>query len=129
MPAGAIRHFGEVMKNVREPCIHGYLTAQQHQALLAVKGFGHRRPVNAGDLAERLGIHHHSVVGLIDRLEAKALIRRRPNSDDRRQVLLELTPKVERLLTKLSAAHREELRGLGPLLQGLLRHFEKDSTR
>ena len=48
------------------------LTAQQHQALLAIKGFG-RSPITTGELAKRLAIRHHSAVGLIDRLVAKSL--------------------------------------------------------
>jgi DNA-binding MarR family transcriptional regulator len=100
------------------------LTAQQHQALLAMKGFGGDRPMTTGDLAERLGIRHHSAVGLINRLLSKSLVRRRTGSEDRRQVLLALTPKAETLLARLSAAHRDEIRRLAPLLQTLLTHFK-----
>ena len=100
------------------------LTAQQHQALLAIKGFGRDKPLTTGNLAERLGVRHHSAVGLIDRLLTKSLVRRRPGIEDRRQVLLTLTPKAEALLAGLSAAHRDELRRLAPLLQTLLKHFK-----
>ena len=96
------------------------LSAQQHQALLAMKGTGATTPVTAGLLAERLGIRHHSAVGLLDRLAEKNLIRRQRNSEDRRQVLILLTPKAERLLARLSAAHQRELRRVAPLLRGLL---------
>jgi DNA-binding MarR family transcriptional regulator len=101
------------------------LTAQQHQALLAVKGFGDAAAITTGALAERLGIRHHSAVGLVDRLVAKTLIRRRRDVEDRRQVLITLTPTAERLLAQLSAAHRGELRRLAPLLRRLLDHFER----
>jgi DNA-binding MarR family transcriptional regulator len=96
------------------------LSAQQHQALLAIKGAGTETAVTAGLLAERLGIRHHSAVGLLDRLAEKNLIRRRRNSNDRRQVLIRLTPKAERLLAWLSAAHQRELRRVAPLLRSLL---------
>lgn len=99
------------------------LTAQQHQALLAIKGFARRQHVTIGELAERLGIRHHSAVGLIDRLASNSLVNRRSGLDDRRKVLIELTPKAERLLAKLSVAHRDELKRLSPLLQILLGHF------
>jgi DNA-binding MarR family transcriptional regulator len=99
------------------------LTAQQHQALLAIRGFGGDKPMTPGDLAERLGVRHHSAVGLVDRLLAKSLVERRTGPEDRRQVLLTLTPKAETLLAGLSAAHRDELARLAPLLQTLLRHF------
>jgi len=100
------------------------LTAQQHQALLAIKGFGGGRPMTTGDLAEQLGVRHHSAVGLIDRLLSKSLVRRRMGLEDRRQVLLTLTPKAEALLAGLTAAHRDEIKRLAPLLQTLLKHFK-----
>lgn len=62
------------------------LTAQQHQALLAIKGHRGDEPLTIGVLAERLAIQPHSAVGLIDRLAAKGLIRRRPTASDRRQI-------------------------------------------
>jgi DNA-binding MarR family transcriptional regulator len=99
------------------------LTAQQHQALLAMKGFGDAGPFTIGELAERLGIRHNSAVGLVDRLLANSLIKRQSGADDRREVLLTLTPKADRLLARLSAAHHDELQRLAPLLQGLLKHF------
>ena len=100
------------------------LTAQQHQALLAIKGAGSREDLTTGALAERLGIRHHSAVGLVDRLETKGLVRRKPGSRDRRQVLLSLTRKAERELARLSLAHRNELQRLAPTLRMLLRHFD-----
>lgn len=103
------------------------LTAQQHQALLAIKG--HRGPASPtiGVLAERLGVQPHSAVGLLDRLAAKGLIRREESSEDRRQVCIELTPAAEKLLAGLSVVHRAELKRLAPLLHGLLRAFEEDT--
>ncbi len=99
------------------------LTAQQHQALLAIKGFGHK-PMTTGELAKRLSIRHHSAVGLIDRLVAKSLVKRLVGSDDRRQVLLALTPKSNALLAKLSEAHRRELKRLAPVFESVLAHFK-----
>lgn len=116
-----LRHFLIFSEDAAE---EAGLTAQQHQALLAIKGFGGDKPMTTGDLAERLGVRHHSAVGLIDRLLSKALVRRRSGLEDRRQVLLTLTPKAEALLAGLSAAHRDELRRLAPLLQTLLTHFK-----
>lgn len=103
------------------------LTAQQHQALLAIKGVTGRDGMTTGELAERLGIRHHSAVGLLDRLSARGLIRRRAGSEDRRQVLIDLTPKAARILATLSLAHRAELERLAPLLRVLLLHFRRGS--
>ena len=101
------------------------LTAQQHQALLAIKGASQSEP-SIGDLAERLAIKHHSAVGLIDRLVTNGLVERRSAPADKRQVLLQLTPKAEELLAELSYAHRAELRRLAPILKSFIEHFETE---
>lgn len=103
------------------------LTAQQHQALLAIRGFAGRDEMTTGELAERLDIRHHSAVGLIDRLAAKLLVTRRTDPDDRRKVLVGLTAQAETLLAGLSAAHRDELERLAPLLKLLLGHFAAEA--
>ncbi|MGH7094304.1 MAG: MarR family transcriptional regulator [Stellaceae bacterium] len=99
------------------------LTAQQHQALLAIKGHPGPAPLTTGALAERLAIRPHSAVGLIDRLAAKGLVRRLSGSVDRRQVLVELTGHAEDVLQSLTLAHRSEIEWLAPLLNDLLGHF------
>ena len=45
------------------------MTPQQHQALLAIKGFPGRDRVTIGELAERLQLEPQKVAGLIRRLE------------------------------------------------------------
>ena len=47
------------------------LTPQQHQALLAIKGFAGRDAASIGDVARFLLIRHHTAVGLMDRIEAR----------------------------------------------------------
>ena len=96
------------------------LTPQQHQALLAIKGFPGRAQVTVGELAERLQLRHHSTVELLDRLVNLKLARRQKSARDRRQVLVGLAPRGERLLEELSSAHKEQLRRLGPKLSALL---------
>jgi DNA-binding MarR family transcriptional regulator len=102
------------------------LRPQQHQALLAIKGTPGQQ-VTIGILAERLGIRHNSAVELIDRLIMNGLVARRQNPSDRREVLVDLTNRAERILAKLSLAHRNEIRKLAPLLMGLLARFESGS--
>src|SRR5215831_1985457 len=96
------------------------ITPQQHQAMLAIKGFPGRDIITIGELAERLQIKHHSAVGLVDRLTAEKYIRRLTDPQDRRQVHLKLTARGEEILKKLSATHREELRRMGPQINQLL---------
>ncbi len=96
------------------------LTPQQHQALLAIKGFPGREKITIGELAERLQIRHHSAVGLADRLESQKLIERSPGTDDRRKVYISVTPHGDFIIEKLSALHHEELLRLTPQLRSLL---------
>jgi DNA-binding MarR family transcriptional regulator len=96
------------------------LTARQHQALLAIRGYPGRERVSVSELAERLLIRHHSAVELIDRLSRLGMIVRSSDSADRRRVHVALTPKARRKLTTLSAAHIDELRRLGSALPPLL---------
>jgi DNA-binding MarR family transcriptional regulator len=96
------------------------LTPQQHQALLAIKGFPGRDHVSVGELAERLLLRHHSAVELANRLVRRGLVRRSPSAGDRRCVELRLTARGDRLIERLSAVHLRELRDLGPGLHKLL---------
>ena len=96
------------------------LTPQQHQALLAIKGFPGRDHVTVGELAERLQLRHHSTVGLIDRLVADNLAERAPSTQDRRQVFVQLTRHGEKVLESLASAHRQELKRTGLQLKHLL---------
>ena len=93
---------------------------QQHQLLLAVKGLpeGTRPTVTA--LSHRLCLKHHSTVELINRLEQRHAIIRRPSPQDRREVLIELTPFGEEILGKLSVLHWQELQSLAPALSTAL---------
>jgi DNA-binding MarR family transcriptional regulator len=99
------------------------LTPQQHQALLAIKGFPEHKLVTIGGLAERLQIRHHSAVGLVDRLVSRNFVVRKHAVADRRQVCLALTARGQRVLEKLSAAHKEQLRRVGPQIESLLKRL------
>ena len=96
------------------------LTPQQHQAILAIKGFPGREQITIGELAERLQIRHHSAVGLVDRLVAERYVRRVPAREDRRQVRLGLTSRGKAVLERLSAVHHEQLQRMGPQIHQLL---------
>jgi DNA-binding MarR family transcriptional regulator len=100
------------------------LTTQQHQTLLAIKGYPKREKVTIGELAERLQIKHHSVVGLANRLVSEGYIARIPSPQDQRQVFLQLTRRGQNILTRLSMVHKEELKNLTPKLLSLLKHLQ-----
>jgi DNA-binding MarR family transcriptional regulator len=55
------------------------------------------RPIPMGQLAETLSCDASNVTGLVDRLESRGLVRRRPSVRDRRIKVLVLTPTGVRL--------------------------------
>jgi DNA-binding MarR family transcriptional regulator len=98
----------------------------QYQMMLAIKGMpaGVRPLIRA--LADQMQIRHHSAVEMINRLEAGGFVRRTRAEKDRREVLLVLTPKGEKVLSELALHHREELRSAGPELVAALRRVMRD---
>ncbi len=113
-----IRRFMRASEEILRPA---GLKPQQYQLMLHIKGLPAGRYATIGEIAERLQIQHHSTVELVDRMSARGLIRRKRMSEDRRQVMLELTPKGERIIRDLAQLHREELKNSGPALVGALR--------
>ena len=63
--------------------------------------------------AERLALKHHSAVELLDRLEQRGLVRRTRSKEDRRQVLVSLLPRGEKLLERVVQQRIGELRASG----------------
>lgn len=117
----ALRYALRKFLHFSEEAAHGAgLTPQQHQALLAIKGFPGRDRITVGELAERLQLRHHSAVGLADRLVSARWVARKQDTVDRRQVYLSLSARGETVLEKLSAAHKEQLRRVGPEIGQLL---------
>jgi len=92
------------------------LEPQQYLLLLALRGLPEGKQATILTLAERLQLRHHSVVGLIDRLEKRGLVRRVRAKEDRRKVLISLTARGEQILGNLARKRLAELRATGPEL-------------
>jgi DNA-binding MarR family transcriptional regulator len=99
------------------------LTAQQHQALLTIKGVPEDESIGIQQLAERLLVRHNTTVELVDRLVEAGLVERSRDHDDKRRSVLELTPRAERVLESLSSAHLQELQSVRPVMLNLLRQL------
>jgi MarR family transcriptional regulator, organic hydroperoxide resistance regulator len=83
-------------------------------------------PLTMSDLADALGCDASNVTGVVDRLEDRGLVERRPGQDDRRVKTLALTPEgrevrqrvLERMsepppeILRLSAREQRELRDI-----------------
>lgn len=100
---------------------------RQHQFMLALKGLPEGVQPTIGELASRLQLKHHSTVELVDRLEHRGAIARRPSTDDARVVTVELTRSGEAVLRRLSIAHRQELEERGPELARALRQVIRNN--
>ena len=98
------------------------LTHVQHQLLVAIKGHPGDVPPSIGQIAEYLLLQSHSVVGLVDRAEAAAFVRRYPDSDDARVARVELTEVGDWLVTRLTKVTLAEMRKLAIALNNVLLH-------
>ena len=92
------------------------LEPQQYLLLLALRGLPLGREAMIRELAERMQLRHHSVVELVDRLERQQLLRRERSRTDRRQVIVHLTPRGEKILSRLARQRIAELRTAAPAL-------------
>jgi DNA-binding MarR family transcriptional regulator len=68
-----------------------------------------RRELRMNDLARFLGLTKANASGLVDRLAKKGLIARRQGKDDRRVVIVYLTPKGQKVARGLAKVHRQGL--------------------
>jgi len=105
------------------------LTPQQHQAMLVIRAHQGGEPISVGQLAERLLIKNHSAVGLVARLQERALVTRETSPDDRRRVLLKLTPKAEQQLETISRNNLRELKSSAEVFNALLATIQKIEER
>jgi DNA-binding MarR family transcriptional regulator len=92
------------------------LEPQQYALMLALRGLPVGLEPSIRELAERMQLRHHSVVELVDRLERRQFLRRERSRSDRRQVILHLTSRGERVLTRLAKQRILELRTAAPAL-------------
>lgn len=92
------------------------LEPQQYLLLLALRGLPPGWKATIRELAERMQLRHHSVVELVDRLERRQLLRRERSRTDRRQVIVHLTARGEKILSRLARQRIAELRSAAPAL-------------
>ena len=120
MPGHYIRRVQQVAVRLFAEGVDGDITPVQFAALSAL---GDAPGIGQAALAALIGYDRATIGGVIDRLEAKGLVRRAPDPDDRRSNILSLTeaggsaletarPQVEavqnKLLAPLSAGERRD---------------------
>jgi DNA-binding MarR family transcriptional regulator len=100
----------------------------QYQLMLAIKGIPEGVRPRIRELASRMEIRHNSAVELVNRLETAGFVHRTRAQDDRREVLLALTPRGEKVLSELALHHHDELRNAGPELVAALRRVMREGN-
>ena len=105
-------------------CRRAGVTAQQYQAMLAVKT-RQTETLAMKDLAEQLLLTPHAAVQLVDRLARAGLAWRKPSTEDRRSVSVELTEAGERLLDRLAKQHLDEMLRQEPQLSASLTRLKQ----
>ena len=72
--------------------------------LRAMRALGHHGSMRLSDLSGRLHIAPRSATEVVDALESRGLVRRRPDPGDRRATLVEMTEHGAEVMTAIRAA-------------------------
>ena len=102
--------------------LHNRHTSEQYQlspsargVLAVVEGAG--QPLEPSVIAERLVVTTGSMTSLLDNLEKRGLVRRLPHPDDRRKLLIDITPAAQTIVDELlPALHAREKAVIGAAL-------------
>jgi DNA-binding MarR family transcriptional regulator len=114
-------HLGYLLKHawlraqeVTGPALAPYRIGGRELAVLRVLAEG--ESLSQQQAAGRLEVDRTTMVALLDELEAKGLVARRPHPEDRRRNIVELTGKGRETLDAAARAYRDaERRFLAPL--------------
>lgn len=96
------------------------LTPSQYNVLRILRGEG--KPMPSLEIASRMVQVVPAITGLLDRLQAQELVKRKRCTEDRRVVYIEITPKALKLLKQIDEPDLE-------LHQKLIGHLSKDELR
>ena len=102
---------------------------QQHQLMLAIRGLPVGARPTVATISDRLRLRHHSTVELIDRLEKQGAVARQHSEQDRREVLLRLTPRGQDQLRRLTVSIWSQLQVEGAALSDSLRKLLAASSQ
>jgi MarR family transcriptional regulator, organic hydroperoxide resistance regulator len=90
--------------------LHNRHTMDQYQlsprargVLAVVEGAG--EPLEPSVIAERLVVTTGSMTSLLDNLENRGLVRRRPHPSDRRKLLIDITPEAQTIVDEFLPAN------------------------
>ena len=140
-----LRAGDEAFRVVESQLARHDLTQGGFSVLMALWGHcqrnGRKEPLSPAGLAERTGVTRATMTGLVDTLQRGGFVRRAPDAEDRRMIIVELTPRGEKLLRKVLPDHfrqmawlmapysENERKTLVRLLTKLLRRTAEDDGR
>ncbi|HEY8580620.1 MAG TPA: MarR family transcriptional regulator, partial [Beijerinckiaceae bacterium] len=101
MPGHHIRRLQQVAVRLFAETVGAELTPVQYAALVAI---AQRPGVGQAALAALIGYDRATIGGVIDRLEQKGWVQRKPSADDRRQNLLTVTAQGRETLARAAPA-------------------------
>lgn len=100
--------FRRIIRNVdlysRQLAAHHDVTGPQLLCLLTLAEHG---SMTSAHLARHIHVSPSTIVGIVDRLEDKKLLTRHRTREDRRQVLLKLTPQGKRVASRAPSPLQE----------------------
>lgn len=109
----ALNGFQRLLRRARrsadEVAADAGLDRQQYQLLLSVRALNDRGTCTMVALSEDLEVRPHTAVELVNRAEARGLVTRQREQQDRRRVLVRLTREGERMLRRAGRHHLREL--------------------
>lgn len=106
-----LRQADEILATVRalwrDLLRNPYADAEQHgmtgPQITVMACLVSRGPMTLTELSRSLGMSHSSASGIVDRLQARGLLRRTEDASDRRRMSIEVTEAVQRYVRELEA--------------------------
>lgn len=95
-------------------------------AFASLEALYHKGPMLVGELQRKVLISSGGVTYVIDQLEAKGLVARRPCDEDRRAVYAELTPAGRKLMERIFPLHAQAIEAA---VSGLSRKEQEEAIR
>jgi DNA-binding MarR family transcriptional regulator len=99
--------------------VENVVTLTQWRALVVISA---QQRASLNEVAIGLGVHPSTATRICDRLVASGLLLRQDDPADRRYLVLSLTRKGQRLVDKVTAARRGEIKRILERLDGPHRH-------
>jgi DNA-binding MarR family transcriptional regulator len=108
-----LKHAQQRLSELTSVALEPYgISGRELAVLLVLDALG---PTSQQDAARRLGVDRTTMVALIDALEAKSVVARRPYEEDRRRNVVEFTARGAELFRRaLAASDAAERRFLDP---------------